>query len=223
VPTSWPTILEQVESITAVLGRAGLENVNLVVMNGGINDVGVQRIMSSTSDDALEDDIVAACYGGMKRLLEKTAAAFPLACIIVLGYYPVISRESDPHRTGAWAHSLLGRVPFRWQMIRNWNLFTTISDANLQRAIQDVNAALATGPRIRFCSPAFTPEHAVHATDSWLYGLNGDLSPEDPLLGHRAVHCRRSLSFSEICERASVGHPNERGAREYARVIAPQL
>ena len=66
------------------------------------------------------------------------------------------------------------------------------------------------------------PENAAFAADPWLYGINDDLSPQDPCADIRIAACHAAgSSRTEVlfCEKASAGHPNPKGAKAYAEAI----
>ena len=90
IPTNYPTILQQVADFSDQP-----ETVDLILVNGGINDVNVRRVIPSLSDDNLLSLIERHCHQHMRTLLERTTAKFKKATVIVTGYYPMISEDSD--------------------------------------------------------------------------------------------------------------------------------
>jgi hypothetical protein len=94
VPFSGPSIVEQCDSFTN-----SPATVDLVLVNGGINDVGVATILNPFAlVPSLHSKTVTACHTGMLSLLNKVKAKFskPSCKILVTGYYPILSGLSDP-------------------------------------------------------------------------------------------------------------------------------
>jgi hypothetical protein len=78
----------------------------------------------------------------------------------------------------------------------------------------------------------FTDDNAVFAGDALLWGLNDDLSPEDPVARERIPECNvifpNELDPAEFferekCHRASAGHPNVNGANQFKNQIMAAL
>ncbi len=119
LPGGLPTILNQAASAPGVLGSAvptiAASSVNLVILDGGINDVGLFTTILNPFGNPLTLAAMtnAACggtlnvagaaalappgavNGQMSALLTAVGAAFPGAVIVVTGYYPIISLFSD--------------------------------------------------------------------------------------------------------------------------------
>ncbi len=233
IPSARPTILEQVD---AVLGTQQQDSsVDLVLLDGGINDVGVRTILNPVGDD-LEPLIEQACYDGMKALLEKTVTAFPEAQVVVTGYFQIFSRSSrNDLRFQALMAALLlksvaGHLATREAMNRvqqRCQQFRDLAHDAINRAIDEVNADLSS-TRIFFIDPNFREDHAIFAPNSLLFGISLDLSPEDnpAIAGPRAHACEANanlVSSSMVCNVVSVGHPSVAGARRYSAAINRQL
>jgi beta-glucosidase/6-phospho-beta-glucosidase/beta-galactosidase/lysophospholipase L1-like esterase len=241
VPTSYPTILQQVADFTD-----SPETVDLVLVNGGINDVNVRRILPSVSDDELLGLIDQHCHRHMRILLERITAKFKNAKVVVGGYFSIVSEDTD---LGALAALLIG-LGFRIGQVnlafgaavlnevvrrgiaRNCQLFAEQSEVKLQAAVDEVNTTLindAGEPKIRvfLAAPEFDRSNAALATHPWLFGINLDLSAQDSMVaGSRRTACEEAPAGRtdvEICKRASIGHPNAPGAEEYAREISHLL
>ncbi|PFN81946.1 hypothetical protein COJ85_28700, partial [Bacillus sp. AFS076308] len=67
-------------------------------------------------------------------------------------------------------------------------------------------------------------EHSALTKDPYLFGINLDMSPQDFIAADRLISCTKAgctgIDF-EICKRASMGHPNNKGAIAYANAIYP--
>src|SRR5438270_2761966 len=72
VPTAYLTILQQCGAFDDAP-----ETVDLVIINGGINDINFRFIINPLTDSAhLKDSIRQHCFQDMKTLLERVAAKF---------------------------------------------------------------------------------------------------------------------------------------------------
>ena len=68
-----------------------LEEVDLIFVNGGINDMGAPKILLPFFGGNVTDFAKKYCEADMKVLLEKVANTFPNARIVVPGYFPLVS------------------------------------------------------------------------------------------------------------------------------------
>jgi hypothetical protein len=235
IPDSVPTISAQLAAIPDPT------NVDLVILDGGINDVGVPTILDpNTSASALSSSIMANCGTAMTSLLSSVISTCPNAQVVVTSYFPILSPSSEvtliPLLVG-FLSPLAGlvtaiEIP---KIIANCEAFFTQSSTALAGAVSAANAAapstppaglLATGgPRVAFAAPPFTDDNAVLAPDPWLFGINVDGSTQDPMAATRKVACSTigDLAARTFCDYASVGHPNQKGAQHYADAIMMAL
>ncbi len=246
VPTSYPTIMQQVASFSA-----DRDNVDLILVNGGSNDVNIRNICNpiATSDTELTALIDKHCYADMKELLLQMTApknpdgsggGFPKARIIVPGYYAVISEHTvgvplDVILLALGLPGVVAEVGMRvgvGVLSARWRLFANRANEQLRRAVNEVNAERGGDPRIFMADPGFKPENALMTSESLVFGLefaNGGLiGPEetDSAAGNRAMACEIAgpgRTDVPICKLASMGHPNAKGAAAYARAILPLL
>jgi lysophospholipase L1-like esterase len=233
VPAARLSILEQCGQYANSPGT-----VDLVLMNGGINDVGVASILNPFSlIPTLDARVKHACHDGMLALLRAVAAKFsnPAGRILVTGYYPILSARSDP----AGVTKLLGlfgiAVPdfldevadFVNPVLGRCQAFFEDSTECLSQAIAE-----AGDPRIAFVPSGFTDANSVFVPGTsllWGIGLDDDLSPQDPAAAARRPLCDiahpggSQVLARELCYRASAGHPNVQGAAQYSRQILAAL
>lgn len=221
IPNTYPTINQQVDGFVGVAST-----VDLVILDGGINDVDVTWII----DPFLPSVVIEArsrryCFEEMVPLLNKVASKFSTARIVVTGYYPIVSEHTDLDGFEAIMDTFGFVVGGQDAVIRNCRTFAEASRRDLQDAVRAVNAA--NPGRVAFADPAFGPENAAFAPASWLWGLRLDffpvtnhLDPIDPWAEFRDEACG---FFGMKCYRASMGHPTPRGARAYASAIAAAL
>jgi len=234
VPVSRLTVAEQCDSF-----NNSPETVDLVLVNGGINDVGVANILNPFSFlPTLGSRIQSACHDRMLALLKKVAAKFtkPSAKILVTGYYFILSDQSDPLRAGDLLKIFGIPTPVPGEenllldpIIDRCEQFFADSTRHLQAAVAEANAQ-ANDARIRFVPSGFTEANAVFVpATSLLWGVDALLNPEDPVAAQRRPQCDTTfpgpLEFlqREQCHRASAGHPNVAGAVQYKNQILAAL
>ena len=231
VPTAYPSILQQCDAFADDPAA-----VDLVIVNGGINDIDVRYVLNPMTETAdLRDAIERCCFCDMRELLRRLTAKFsrPAARIVVTSYYPILSDQS---RFGLGSEFLLtmgvpiaslatlvpaAGLPIWGKVLDNCSVFFADSTDALRRAIADVG-----DPRVRLAAPPFAASNAALAPDAWLFGIRWDLSPQDPKAAARRAACTRDEPDPirrEQCFRASAGHPNVTGARRFAEAILTAL
>lgn len=231
VPDSYPTIYQQIAAYE------GDTDVDLILINGSINDVGAMTIVSPLTDaDDLRRSIRQHCYQDMKDLMVLLTSQFdsPKTRFVLVGYYPILSEQSDvdliPRALGLRGVDLSHLVhvidEFIYKKVfENCKLFSDLSAQYFQQVIQEVNDNEGDS-RVRFAVVPFAPENSELAPNAWLFGLNADLSPQDPIQAARADMCRRDEDDElrlEACYHASLGHPNPYGASKFADTILKAL
>lgn len=180
VPSYTPSVNQQLDAAVAHYPDRAV--VDLILMNGCINDVDVRHLLNSaTRLDTLEASIKEACGGRMQRLLRRTASQFTGAHLIVTGYYPIFSAETDHNRfIRMLAKKLTSRSAneeemsdkeMRRRLVIISNLWHEVSTRSLIEAVQTVNAELAPNPRIHFAAVDFQPEHAFAAPETLLWNF----------------------------------------------------
>lgn len=230
VPKAFPSILQQ---CAAFAGDPA--DVDLVIVNGGINDLGVQYIFSPFTDaEELADTTDRFCRLDLTALLIAIANRFPnpAARILVPGYYPVLSGKSDLLRiptilplfgvtlpSFVFPHNPLAKV------VSNSLLFWHKSTEAMSSAVAAANAAVG-GQRIHFVDAGFAEENSAFGPSPWVYAIRADLSPQDSVIASRRASCltdEHDLLQREFCFRASVGHPNIAGADAIFRALYPKM
>jgi len=217
--------------------------IDLVIVDGGINDVAVTTILDPfASDAALSAATTAACFTSMRGLLTTVLSTFPAVPVVVTGYYPIVSDRSDIAfllpmigALGLLGPVVLPLVPgaipigfdpiaaaifylwVRQRLIDRSALFSSVANSSLATAVA------AAGPRVALAIPAFTPANSIFAPDAFLFGVGlstGGLVPLDPVAGSRVATCGTGNVITTV---ASIGHPNVQGAKAYADAIAAVL
>ena len=178
-------------------------------------------------------------------IMAPTRFTNPATTIVLSGYYPILSKDSDPLRVREFLRCIgvpvldilpphvqipppsLSNDPVTAEIVQQCQIFWKESTMALTDAVTAVNAIVGGPARIRFASPTFNDENAALAgDDSWLWGIQPDSLPQDPVADRRASACDQSepnLLRRVICYRASAGHPNKRGAEKYAEAICAVL
>jgi lysophospholipase L1-like esterase len=248
INVSYPTIRDQLSA--AKDHHVEAANVRLVLLSGGVPEVGVTNILDPFgSDKQLAADIERYCFQAMSRLLIKTAEAFPQAHVALVGYYPIITRHTPVKRIvndvlevynwPGWAKPLinnpLNRVlwrRYRRKMIRRSDLWAKGSAAAFRRAVDRANNATG-GDRSVFIEPPFAAANGYGARDTYLFTVGRKGKAADPMAAERAAECRPALDElrratdlkyrTRVCELASIGHPNAAGSAAIARAIRETL
>lgn len=242
VPVGEPTIFEQIKM--ALDGKERDESVRLVLLNGGINDVDTTRVINLANWN-LDKEVEDAFYRKQKLLLEKVCRSFPNAVIVIAGFYKFFSEKCEdsiihdalkamgfnvPLLPGELVLDAVGSL-LTSSFIERSEHFRDYSHQCTREAIVDLAGAMPeVNGRVLFADPQFKDENAVGAPESLLFGINPDLSPQDPpeiAEGRREACERHADRLSPLREfaapRASVAHPNPQGAQQYAKIIIASL
>jgi hypothetical protein len=235
VPKDTPTVVTQLDLIPDP------STIDLVLVNGGINDVNVRRILDPlTRSSDLRSLTWQACHVDMKKLLGKAIGRFgkPTCRFIVTGYYPILSAESDPLLKGEnelldlfLGHHGLGfpirldKGPIVEHIIKLCITFWQESSRALSQAVADAAREFGFPSRMAFVPCPFTEQNALFAGTPMLFGFGPDGGPQDEVIGGRAGTCKIAypdlleLPSFEMCRYASVGHPNPQGALAIADAV----
>ena len=224
VPCFFPTILQQVQSFT---GDAA--NMPWVLMNGGINDVEVQRVFNPMVPMyELELHTRNYCGRDFLILLRQVARKFKRSQILVLGYYPALSHESR-HEGVEALYSLVHGVRFapmaepgifRSEIVEHSLRFWKLSSGLLRGAVEHLNRE-AGRRRATFVDSGMSEDNAAYAPQSllWELDLNDPGKAPDEVAQERRTACDLAgagpLQLRQ-CELSSVGHPNIAGAARMA-------
>jgi IPT/TIG domain len=242
-PRSVPSIAAQLSGWMTPPLSAERGEIDLVLIDGGINDVDVRTIVDPFgSDTALATATTAACFSAMNGVLTTVLAAFPNAKVVVTGYYPIVSSQTDmafmiPVLAGLGVLGTLvvapvvGATPVglgavaaaifvawaRQRLIDRSAVFAAAANAALASSVA------AFGPRVALAVPTFGPANAIFAPDAFVFGVGlsaGGLVALDPVAGTRVATCGAGSVLTTV---ASIGHPNAKGAQAYADAIGAAL
>jgi len=205
-PRKYPTVLDQLGQLSKNQG----DQIDILIMNGFVNDIGAQQVSSDSLDGILksiEDKLTL-----FSRLLEKSREVCPHALILYTGFYPALSSSSKVSgninssiftASPVIAGFILGpigilaaaifRDSFAKQSINDviekfWNfhlkLLCTIS-------IEIANYNRENRHPIIFVHPGFTPENSIYAAEEFIYSGNfQDPYINDDIRGKRAQLCK---------------------------------
>jgi lysophospholipase L1-like esterase len=225
VPCFFPTILQQLQEF-----KGDPASVEWVLMNGGINDVEVQRVFNPMIPlYELELHIRNYCGRDLLAILQLATQKFPDARIIVLGYYPVLSHLSRAEGVES-LYSLVHGVKFaplfhadlfRNQLVEHCLRFWKLSTGLFRSAVEQVNRA-AGSKRATFVDSGFSETNAAYAPESllWECESNDPARAPDEAVGERRMAFELvdggDLQKNQVLLSA-VGHPNVAGAARMAK------
>ena len=226
VPFSSPTIVYQGSVRAPAL--VAPENVNLVLMDGCINDIGVAKILRHTSDDNdLRRETQEVCFTRMLAAMTAMSQKYPNAKLTVTGYYPIVSPQSSLLSIGPLLalhgvplDPLTGIASVHERLTARSRIFADESSKALQQAVAIMNQRASN--RFRFVPIPFSDENAYGAPHSLLW-LIPVLPVVDEVYKLRLTECATIHILSPTCVPASTGHPNMAGAQVYADSIAGVL
>lgn len=239
IPRHDPTVVRQIGIAVEDLGRNGVapEDVDLILMDGGANDVDFMGTLTSTDPTIdtpyvrrrIEDNFVGPRMG---VVLPEVLDTFPNAKVLLTGYYQGISAQT-PAATIATLLSVLFNVAapvltglYFDKIIRKNAEFVASMDRVLGRLAREEGRG-----RTFYVSPAFGEDNAIGAPRSFIW----DLPQTDPAERGRRAECHdlyvqgkhgtglSNLTNSAMCDEANTFHPNPAGAQRYAERIIPVL
>src|SRR5262249_47484462 len=220
VPCFFPTILQQLKNFQ---GQAGA--VKWVLLNGGINDVEIQRVFNPMVPQyELELHTRNYCGRDFLILLRQVVRRFQRARVLVLGYYPGLSHRSRPEGVEALYSLVHGMqfVPvgepqlFRHEIVEHCLRFWRLSNGLLRSAVEHVNREAGRGKAL-FVDCGMTEANAAYAPQSLLWEMDPDdpeRAPDEVAEQRRAASAlvgAGPLQMRQVLL-SSAGHPNIAGA-----------
>jgi len=214
-----PTLADQLHINNA-------DDIDLILVSGGINDVGINNILFNPMMNA--NDIRRSAESieeSMMGVLTDLLGINEKCKIIVTGYYPIASQESnfdDLTKMGtilnAAINADLAAPSLKESYTDNSLAFYDSSMASLINAVKKSDSGTN---RIFFAGVSFEPSRCYGTSESWLWKL---VSTNPPRTDDELFDCRASFSSSNIVDAInSIGHPNVEGAREYNRSIVKKI
>jgi lysophospholipase L1-like esterase len=179
-----PSVYNQVDA--ALKSYADPQQVDLVLVDGCINDVDARRLLNAVNTpEEIQQVAEAKCGALVESLLQRIAASFPNAHVIVTGYFPIVSESTSNDflmkalvkrlYTPAAAASRLNSKERRARLIAISKEWYQSSNHWLEVATIKVDAqqaAKGSRRRVLFAPVSFQPEHSFRAREARLWGFD---------------------------------------------------
>lgn len=175
-----PTINDQINN--ALRFYSDPTNVDMVLLSGCGNDVGVQQLLDADNVGKIDELTEAKCGKPVEQLLRRIATVFPSAQVIVTGYYPLFSQQTknDFIMKGFARRFFKTRVDGGPRMSSkevferlklNSKQWYEASNKTLAEAVRKINTELGQ-PRISFARIDFPAPYSFAAPQTHLWGFN---------------------------------------------------
>jgi hypothetical protein len=224
VPCFFPTILQQLQEF-----NGDPASVRWVLLNGGINDVEIQRLFNPMIPQyELELHIRNHCGRDLLEILQLAIQKFSNARILLLGYYPALSHLSRAEGVES-LYSLVHGVKFaplfhadlfRNQVVEHCVRFWKLSTGLFRSAVEHVNRE-AGSQRAIFVDSGMEEANAAYAPESLLWECETNdpgMAPDHAVAERRVAYelvGAGDLQKNQVLLSA-VGHPNIAGAARMA-------
>jgi lysophospholipase L1-like esterase len=176
-----PSINDQIDN--ALRSYADPAKVDLVLVDGCINDVDARRLLNAANTpNGIRELAEQKCGPPMEALLTRVATSFSNAHVIVTGYYPILSEKTSRDLfMRALARrfysgtarmndkQLLGRlIAISKEWYEGSNQMLTVAAGKIDAQL----AAKGSRQRVLFAEVGFLPEHSFAAPESRLWGFD---------------------------------------------------
>jgi hypothetical protein len=251
VNVSFPSTWKQLEVAADEYKAAGRSGAELILLSGCITDITVAKVLDPKGDDdLLRRQAKQFCHDDMVDVLNHAASLHPQAAIAVVGYFPMISPQSNDTRLfNSWLEARKTGRFLKWMLnnpimrkvyfkkvgnnaMHRARLWFEESNKQLESAVNDFNAR-SPQPRTVFVKSPLTEENAVEAPNTMLFRMGKHGISEDPMYSERKTDCDQALPELKrstgldyplrFCEVAGVGHPNPIGSKKYASAVIAEL
>lgn len=242
VNVGFPSTWKQIEVAADEYKASGKRGADLIMLSGGITDITVAKVLDPFGDNKdLPPLIERYCRDDMYDVLEHAISKHPDASIVVIGYFPMVSKASSQRRLlNSWLESMdfpgglkpLANNPvsrklfftrIRKKATERSRIFIDLSNKYFQTTIARFNQKHPG--RAVFVRSPITEAESYEADKTLLFRMGKDGIPEDSLALRRSAECNRSLPELKkttgvdhpvrFCEIAGVGHPDPAGSRAY--------
>jgi lysophospholipase L1-like esterase len=219
--SGYPTLMDQAKSIQ------NADDVDLILVSGGINDVGALNIINVNEPAAEIQKSSEAIEVSMENLLTDLLNNNKKAKIIVTSYYPIVSEDTNEGfitsivslvaqiqgSVGEHEIILMNNLNQKSRLVENSYTFNGASLTSLTNAIKRADN---DANRIGFSMVTFPSNRCYGTSESWLWALVSltPLKTNDDQYEYRS-----SLTSDLVNKINAMGHPNVDGAKEYARAI----
>jgi hypothetical protein len=245
---SFPSIRMQIAAARAEYPDP--QKVDLVMLSGCITDVLVMDIVSPFYKmKKLRERIRKFCGGSMQELLGHITATFPNAKVVVVGYAPIASRQSDLDTTARYFFKIirfppklqfLATNPVMRQFLKPFrNKFAERSDVWLAESNREIRAAITKinshfpEPRVFYVETPIKPESSYGTPKPMVWEVGPNHEPNDETYAERKAGCAKVFTemkykyygrlSTRMCELSSIAHPNVAGSRAFAEPIKESL
>lgn len=241
---SAPSITMQVD--VARVEYPDPSKVDLVMLSGCITDVLVMDIISPFYPmKKLHERIRRFCGESMLRLLDHVTTSFPNAKIVVVGYAPIASRQSDIKTTARYFFRIisfptklqfLGTNPVVRQFLKPFrNKFAERSDVWIAESNKEIMAGIEktnshfSAPRVFYVGSPIKSGSSYGTREPLVWEVGTSNEPNDETYRERLAGCAQVFTemkyqhygrlSTRMCELSSVAHPNVAGSRAFASAI----
>ncbi|HEU4870641.1 MAG TPA: SGNH/GDSL hydrolase family protein [Pyrinomonadaceae bacterium] len=175
-----PTVHDQIDH--SLQFYSDPSKVDLVLLSGCGNDVGVQKLLNASSVGEVNEMTQAKCGAPMENLLRRIARTFPSAYVIVTGYYPFFSEQTRNDfvlkglarrffkTRGAGDVGMSSKEIFERLKLNSKQWYDT-SNARIAEAVRKVNQENGE-ERIAFAGIDFPAAYSFAAPQTRLWGFN---------------------------------------------------
>jgi len=176
-----PSVNHQIDN--AVRSYADPSQVDLVLVDGCINDLDSRRLLNAANTPAgIRELAEQKCGPPVEAMLARIMTSFPKAHVIITGYYPILSEKTE---SDLFMRALMKRFytgtdrmndkQLRTRLIdisREWYLASNQMLAGATRKVDAQSAAKGSRQRALFAEIAFPPEYSFAAPQSRLWGFD---------------------------------------------------
>jgi len=175
-----PTIHDQIDNALGFYPDP--TSVDLVLLSGCGNDVGVQKLLDAANAGEVDDMTEAKCGSPVENVLRRITSAFPSAQVVITGYYPFFSDETRNDfvlkglarrffNTQANGGSRMSSKEVFERLKLNSNQWYQASNNRLAAAVRTINGEMGR-QRIVFAKIDFPATYSFAAPQTHLWNLN---------------------------------------------------
>jgi hypothetical protein len=231
-----PTINDQLDK--AARFYSDPSQVDLVLVSGCGNDVGLQNLLNALRTSEVDDMTNAKCGKPVESLLRRIGTTFPAARIVVTGYYPFFSAETrNDFVVKALARRFFSSQPDGVPRMSSREVFERLkvnssqwhqtSNIRLAEAARSINAEMGR-ERVMFVKILFPPVYSFAAPKTHLWAF--DRSPFRMALlflsfgkillpSNDEVRKKRSASCDEVYRKPPHETAEEKKERKALRLL----
>lgn len=180
----YPTINDQVDYALKAFGNPA--HVDLVIVNGCINDVDSRRILNAAyTPEDIRKLAQAKCGAPVEALLTRIATSFPSAQLVIIGYYPILTEKTaNDLFMRALAKRFYAPAPgapkmndktLRARLIaisREWYQTSTQMLSAAAHKVDSDLSAKGSHQHVLFADPGYRTENAFAAKETRLWGFD---------------------------------------------------